>query len=98
MILPYTIVFALVFVLLIYQEQFITIVIVSLLISILFYIHQCVVAKTYGLRKVFSGDFLYQIALMVWLVSFKLPHFMYYIPVLLSNVGKIYIMAVSKNG
>ena len=98
MVLPYTIVFALVFVLLIYQEQFSTIVIVSFVISVLFYIHQCLIAKTYGIRKVFSGDFLYQLGYMIWLVSFRMPHFMYYIPILLGNVGKIYIMAVSKNG
>lgn len=98
MILPYSIVFTLVFGLLIYQEQQIIIVLVSLVISVLFYVHQCIIAKNYGLRKVFSGDFIYQIAFMVWLVVFRIPHFLHYIPLLLSNVGKLYIMAVSKNG
>lgn len=98
MIIPYALVFTLVFGLLIYQDQQIIIVILSLVISVLFYIHQCLVAKTYGLRKVFSGDFAYQMAFMLWLAIFKVPYFMHYIPLLLSNTGKIYVMAVSKNG
>ena len=98
MILPYAVIFTLVFGLLIYQEQQLIIILVSLVISILFYIHQCIVAKTYGIRKVFSGDFGYQLAFMLWLAVFRVPYFMHYIPLLLSNVGKIYIMAVSKHG
>jgi len=35
---------------------------------------------------------------MLWLVSFKGSHFLYYIPLLLSNVGKIYIMSLQKQG
>ena len=98
MIFPYALAFAILFALLIYQDQHLTIIALTLIISVLFYTHQCIVAKTYGLRKVFTGDFVYQLGFMVWLVAFRVPYFMHYIPLLLSNVGKIHIMVTSKHG
>ena len=98
MIFPYAVVFAILFAVLIYQDQQLTIIGITLVISVLFYTHQCIVAKTYGLRKVFTGDFIYQLCLMAWLIIFRVPFFMHYIPLLLSNVGKIHIMVASKHG
>jgi hypothetical protein len=96
MILVYSLLFTAAFGLLTYQGNQALMVFVSLGVSVLFYIHQCVIAKTYGLRKVLSGDFLYQLAFMGWLLYFRAPHFLHYIPLLLSNVGKVTIMALQK--
>ena len=70
----------------------------ALTISVGFYIYQCILVKAYGLKKVLSGECLYQIGFMLWLYFFNANTFMHFIPLLLSCVGKLYIMAAQKNG
>lgn len=98
MILPLAIVFTAAFGVLIYQEQQLTIVAMSVAISLVFYLHQCWVSKTYDWRKALTGDLPYQLTFIAWLLLFRVPHFMHYIPLLLSNVGKVYIIASQKGG
>ncbi len=94
MILAYSAVFATVFALLLYQEQQLIIIALTLFMSIIFYIHQCIIAKTHGIIKIIKGDFPYQLAFALWLYVFEASHFIYFIPLLLGIVGRIYVMAV----
>lgn len=98
MILPYAGVFAAVFGLLIYENQHYIIILVTIAISAIFYIHQCLVAKTYCFNRLHRGDLPYQLLFAIWLFYFQAPHFLHYIPYLLGNVGRIYIMATFKSG
>lgn len=98
MILPYAGVFASVFGLLIYERQHYIIILVSLAISAIFYTHQCLIAKTTTFDRLHKGDLPYQLLLGIWLYYFEAPHFLHFIPYLLGNVGRIYIMATFKSG
>lgn len=45
-----------------------------------------------------GSDLPFQLIFAVWLLFFKPPYFMHYIPLILGNIGRIYIMAVYKTG
>jgi hypothetical protein len=98
MVLPYTVVLVIIFGILIYKDHHLLIVLLSLAISAIFYIHQIAITKKYTVGKMIGGDLPYQLAFALWLFAFKPPFFMHYIPFLLGNVGRLYIMTVYRSG
>jgi hypothetical protein len=98
MILPYAAVFTTVFGLLIYQQHEPIILALTLGISLIYYVQQHFQSPSQGFSKIVKGDFIYQICFIAWLYYYNIHYFMHYIPLLLSNVGKINWMAYQRNG
>ena len=66
--------------------------------SLLFYGHQAVIAKNYSWSRVLKGDFLFQLAYAIWCYAFGMTYFMYYIPLLLGDVGRLHVMTAQMTG
>lgn len=98
MVLAYTAIFVTVFVLLIYKELHFVTVLLSLTISAVFYIHQFAITKKYTLQKMIRGDMIYQLFFCLCLLIFKPPFFVHYIPLILGNIGRMYLMTIYKTG
>lgn len=52
------------------------------------------ISFTYKLK---NGELLHQIAYLFWVAAFSQKEFMYFVPFLLSNVGKVYSMFHEKD-
>lgn len=96
MIVPYAAVFTTVFGLLIYQQSQVYILLTTLAISLVYYIQRYFQTPAKQGCKLLRGDLLFQIAFVAYLFYFKVTHFLYYIPLLLSNVGKLQWLANQK--
>lgn len=97
MIIPYTAVFITVFGLLIYQQSQVYILFTTLGISLVYYIQKYFQTPPKQGSKLIRGDLFFQIAFMAYLYWFNLTHFLHYIPLLLSNVGKLQWLANQKS-
>lgn len=80
-----------------YNESAYQYLLISLSISFVYYGQRNLNEKEQSIAKLLKGEFPTQLLFMVWLYFFKVPYFLHYIPLILSNAGKLYWLLNEKN-
>lgn len=97
MVFLYTLGLSLSSLLLLYHNQFIYIYLVSSLLTVAYYASFYMDVHIKIGPKLKNGELIHQMGYMLWMYLYPQEEFMFYVPFVLSNVGKIYAVFHQKD-
>jgi hypothetical protein len=90
MVFVYTVTITTAFILLVYNNHSAYIWLATMSLSVLYYFRLCMDEQSQKTFKLKNGEFFHQIAYLLWMYAFHQQDFIFLVPLILSNVGKVY--------
>lgn len=97
MVFLYTVSFSLSSLLLLYHNQSIYIYLVSFLLTAIYYASLYMDVQIKIGPKLRNGELIHQMGYMLWMYLYPQKEFMFFVPFVLSNIGKIYALFHQKD-
>jgi predicted membrane metal-binding protein len=90
MVFIYTLTLSVASIMLIHLDQTAYISLATILFTSIYYMRIYMDERDKFINKIKNGEFFHQLAFLAWLYFFSQQDFMFFVPLILSNVGKIY--------